>query len=156
MVGLAKPRLKAFDHVGGEIDRQLKQLVELADAALPDCIASPAIEGEIPLADLAEVEISVVSDESIAAVHGQFMADPTPTDVITFHHGEILVSWDTAGRRALEFDHPALRELLLYVIHGLLHLNGHDDRDFEERRRMHAVQDRILATVWPLPEDGNP
>lgn len=151
-----QPKLEAFDHVGGQIEAQLEQLVELANAALPTCITSPAIDGQVPLAELAEVEVSVVSDASIAAVHGQFMDDPTPTDVITFHHGEILVSWDTARQRATEFDHPPLRELLLYVIHGLLHLNGHDDHDAEDRRRMHAIQDRVLASVWPLPDGDKP
>ncbi len=156
MADVTQPRLEAFDHVDGEVEGQLGQLLELSNAALPGCIAAPALDGEVPLAGLGEVEISVVSDDSIAAVHGQFMDDPTPTDVITFHHGEILVSWDTARQRAVEYDHPPLRELLLYVIHGLLHLNGHDDHDAEDRRRMHAIQDRILATVWPLPEDDKP
>jgi len=152
MADSPQPRLEAFDHTDGEIEGQLEQLLERSNAALPACIAAPALVGEVPLADLLEVEISVVSDESIAAVHAQFMDDPTPTDVITFHHGEILVSWDTARQRATEFEHPPLRELLLYVIHGLLHLNGHDDHDAEDRRRMHAIQDQILSTVWPLPD----
>lgn len=152
MTDATPPRLDVFDHVGGEIEAHLEHLLELSNAALPDCIAAPAQAGEVPLANLVEIEISVVSDERIAAVHGQFMDDPTPTDVITFHHGEILVSWDTARQRAAEFDHPPMRELLLYVIHGLLHLNGHDDHEAHDRRRMHAIQDRVLAAVWPLPE----
>lgn len=157
MTDATQPRLEAFNHIGGEIETgQLEQLLELSNAALSACVAAPALDGEVPLAALDEVEVSVVSDESIAAVHGQFMDDPTPTDVITFHHGEILVSWDTARQRAVEFGHSPLRELLLYVIHGLLHLNGHDDRDAEQRRRMHVIQDRVLAEVWPLPEGDKP
>lgn len=96
---------------------------------------------------LEEVEISLVSDESIAKVHGEFLADPTPTDVITFQHGEILISLDTAMRQAAENSEPYEREVTRYIVHGLLHLAGWDDREEAERKAMHEVQERILAAV---------
>ena len=159
ITGLAVPKLEFFDHCADEADLgeqasgQLNELAERARQALPACLAnpapaesgSPALLGELPL-----VEISIITDEAIAAVHADFMDDPTPTDVITFHHGEILISADTAQARANELGQPVLRELLLYVIHGLLHLNGYEDHDEGERRQMHEIQDRILQDVWPL------
>ena len=154
--GQAGPKLEFFDHLDGEeaLSDQLTGLAERADRALPACLASvapakssgsPVLLGELPV-----VEISIVSDDAIAKVHAEFMDDPTPTDVITFHHGEILISADTARARAEDFGHPLLRELLLYVIHGLLHLNGHEDQDEADRRQMHEIQDRILDDVWPM------
>lgn len=155
--GHAVPRLEIFDHLDGEaaLGEQLGELVERARVALPVCLAnpapagsgSPALLGELPL-----IEISIITDEAIAAVHADFMDDPTPTDVITFHHGEILISADTARARAADLGQPLLRELLLYVIHGLLHLNGHEDHGEAERRLMHGIQDEILQNVWPLAE----
>lgn len=148
------PRVEIFDHVEGALGDSLATLEDYAREALAPCVAQPAQQGAVPLALLERVEISVIDDAAIAAVHGEFMDDPTATDVITFHHGEILVSYDTARERAAEIGHETLRELLLYVIHGLLHLNGHDDHETAERQRMHRIQDGILDAVWPLPESS--
>lgn len=117
-----------------------------AERALPEILAastSPAA----PLHHLELVEVSFVSDDAIAQVHGDFMADPTPTDVITFHHGEILISLDTAQRQATENAEPYEREVARYLVHGLLHLAGWDDQDESERTAMHEVQERILSSL---------
>jgi len=76
--------------------------------------------------------------------------------VITFQHGEILVSLDTATRHASDHGHPASREALLYLVHGLLHLNGFDDTTPEQRSEMESVQMKILETISPFPERDNP
>lgn len=117
-----------------------------ATRALP-AVLTAAKAPNAPLLDLETVEISLVSDEAIAQVHGEFMGDPTPTDVITFHHGEILISLDTAQRQAAENGEPYEREVLRYIVHGLLHLAGWDDREENERRAMHEVQERILKDL---------
>ena len=114
-----------------------------AERALPNVIAA-AKSPDAPLHQLETVEISLVSDEAIAQVHGDFMNDPTPTDVITFHHGEIVISLDTAQRQAAENGEPYEREVARYIVHGLLHLAGWDDREESERTQMHEVQERIL------------
>jgi probable rRNA maturation factor len=152
----ARADLQVYDHVDGALGEDLERLRERSVAALPHCLVAKARGGDgvAVLGELEVIEVSVVSDEAIAGVHGDFMDDPTPTDVITFHHGEILVSRDTALRRAGEFGHPVLRELLLYVIHGLLHLNGHDDHEEGARAEMHRLQEAILASVWPLPDSS--
>ncbi len=123
--------------------------------ALPLCLARPGEAVPALLADLELVEISLIDDAAIAAVHGEFMNDPTPTDVITFHHGEILISAETAASCGVEHGHATEREALLYAIHGLLHLNGYDDLSEPDRIRMHAAQEEILEMVWPLRESEN-
>jgi probable rRNA maturation factor len=75
------------------------------------------------------------------------MGDPTPTDVITFHHGEIIISLDTAQRQAAENGEPYEREVTRYIVHGLLHLAGWDDREESGRREMHKVQETILRAL---------
>ncbi len=120
----------------------------VATKALPHCLAALR-DITAPLAHLEEIEITFLSDEEIATVHGEFMDDPTATDVITFHHGEILISLDTAARQGESFSHPYEREVALYIIHGLLHLAGWDDRDPTERDLMHLQQNAILQVVWP-------
>jgi probable rRNA maturation factor len=145
----SKPTLRLYNHhptiKGAKAALSLWRRV--ARNALPKAMAE-ATSPDAPLLHLEEVEISFVDDDAIAAVHGDFMNDPTPTDVITFHHGEVIISLDTAKRQGAEHGQPWEKETALYVIHGLLHLAGWDDLEEEERKRMHAVQERILGEVW--------
>lgn len=108
--------------------------------------ALPLLEREAPGGATlpGEVEVAVVSDRVIAGVHGRFLGDPTPTDVITFQHGEIVTSADTAAARAQELGEGIERELALYIVHGLLHLLGHDDKEPRGREAMAAAQERVL------------
>jgi probable rRNA maturation factor len=99
------------------------------------------------LAQLREISVLIVSDRKIASVHRQFMNEPGPTDVITFQHGEIFVDVESARRNARRFGNAFERELRLYVVHGLLHLHGFDDRNAASARRMRVVQRKILATA---------
>jgi probable rRNA maturation factor len=77
------------------------------------------------------------------------MGIPGETDVITFHHGEIVIGVEVAFRQAEENGEPPLRELLRYVIHGLLHLAGHEDEDPSDREKMEAAQEPLVAMLWP-------
>ncbi len=144
---MSLPKLEIFCHVD-ETGLDLSDLRQKLESALPECMAQLGTEDPV-LSGLARVEFSIVSDETIARVHGDFMDDPTPTDVITFHHGDVLVSLDTAERESGEHGHSADRELLLYMIHGLLHLNGHTDLVEPARTEMHKQQERILQSVYP-------
>src|SRR3954471_16970524 len=105
----------------------LAPLREFAGRALIECLKLQQRKlGS--LADLPEVTVVLVSDHRMAEVHGRFMNDPTPTDVITFDHGEILISTETAKRQARQFGTSFVQELRLYLVHGLLHLSGFDDK----------------------------
>jgi len=122
-------------------------LERLARAALPLCLAA-AGSGDKVLAALDEVEINLVDDEVISRVHRDFMGRDGATDVITFQHGEIVISLDTAARQAADNSCPFDREVFLYVVHGLLHLNGHTDHDDAGRAAMDSIQQRIVGEVW--------
>jgi len=138
--------IEMYCHVEEVSEAESDQLEQWALQALPDILSSPG-HGTRDLETLKKVEISIVSDETISEVHEEFLRDPSPTDVITFQHGEILVSYDTAKSAAASHSHSALDELFLYVIHGLLHLNGHLDHETTEHDEMHCVQNRIWARV---------
>ena len=64
--------------------------------------------------------------------------------MLTFQHGEIFISAETAKRHARLFGNSIMRELQLYVIHGVLHLQGFDDRTQTEARKMRRTQEKIL------------
>ncbi len=122
----------------------LAWLRRLAPVAVERCLRHPAWPGA-PLQSLPEVEVTFVSDATIARVHRDFMNVPGATDVITFDHGEIVISTETARENGALYGRTLDQELALYVVHGLLHLNGYADKEPADFARMQALQERILA-----------
>lgn len=102
-----------------------------------------------PLVELECVEVALVDDAESDRVHREFMGIDGATDVITFDHGEIVIGAEVAKRQAAEYGEPELRELLRYLVHGLLHLAGHEDAEPGERERMEAAQEALVAELWP-------
>jgi probable rRNA maturation factor len=94
---------------------------------------------------LRNVFVWLVSDRRMSRLHRQFLGQTGPTDVLTFQHGEIFISVATAKRHARAFGNSLTRELQLYIVHGLLHLNGFDDRTQPGARRMEKMQAEILS-----------
>ncbi|MFL6513631.1 MAG: rRNA maturation RNase YbeY [Chthoniobacterales bacterium] len=102
------------------------------------------------IADLpTDLFVWLISDRRMALLHQQFMNEPGPTDVITFQHGEIFVSVETARRQSRQFRTSTVREIELYIVHGILHLQGFDDHSPSQRSRMRAAEAALLrqATV---------
>jgi len=97
------------------------------------------------LQPMSEVSVLIVSDRKIATLHRKFMNTPGATDVITFQHGEIFISAEMARRNARRFGTQMVRELRVYVVHGLLHLAGLDDDTPPGARLMETIQRKILA-----------
>ena len=91
-----------------------------------------------------EVFVWLISDQRMASLHRKFMHQTGPTDVLTFQHGEIFISVETAKRHARAFGNSLTSELCLYIAHGLLHLHGFDDRTQAAARKMKAMQKNIL------------
>jgi probable rRNA maturation factor len=107
-----------------------------------------AAEDDSPLSHLATLEVAIVDDATSAQVHLDFMDIDGPTDVITFHHGEIVIGAEVAERQAAEYDEPLAREILRYMVHGLLHLAGHEDAEPGARAMMETAQETIVARLW--------
>ena len=125
-----------------------RQLLDLANRA------APAIR---------RLTVQLVNDRVMSWLHARHMNDPTTTDVLTFADGnevDVAVCVDEARRRAAELGHELPRELLLYSLHGLLHAVGFDDRTPADYERMHAEEDRLLASIGIAatfaPKDGTP
>jgi probable rRNA maturation factor len=117
--------------------------------ALELCLRVPR-KKKTDLMQLPQISVLIVSDPRIASLHRQFMSESGPTDVMTFQHGEIFISAETTRRNARRFGNTVGRELRLYVVHGLLHLHGFDDRDEARARKMQIVQRKILAEASRL------
>lgn len=106
-----------------------------------------------------ECRVRIVDDREMSALHERWLGDPTTTDVMTFDLSEgasaesreldcdLIVCRDEASRRAAELGHEPRRELLLYILHGVLHCLGFDDTDDAGWSRMHAEEDRVLDAI---------
>jgi len=98
-----------------------------------------------------EITVLIVSDRRMAVLHKKFCGLAGPTDVLTFRHGEIVISAETAGRQARMFHSNLACEIQLYLLHGLLHLAGFDDAMPDARKRMHQLQKKLLASALRTP-----
>jgi probable rRNA maturation factor len=116
------------------------------------------------LYDSGTISIAVVDDPTIHEINRQYLEHDYPTDVLSFVledrppflDGELVVSTDTAARNAADYGWPASSELLLYVIHGALHLVGHRDKQADETAAMRAAEARHLRELGiALPNDAS-
>jgi probable rRNA maturation factor len=124
----------------------LAALQEFARRALRECLEIPKkrLSG---LASVAELSVILVSNRRMAELHRRFLHLPGPTDVITFQHGEIFISAETALSHARRFGNSLEGELRLYIAHGLLHLHGFDDKDSDDAAEMNRTQEKLMASV---------
>ena len=123
---------------------RLPELQAFAEAALRLALAAKPRAGGV-LHQLAEVGVVLVSDARIAQLHKRFMNIAGPTDVITFQHGEIFVSVETAETHARRFRSTTDREIRLYIAHGILHLAGYDDTAASAAAAMAKAQERLVS-----------
>jgi probable rRNA maturation factor len=107
-----------------------------------------------------ELSISLVGDEEMAGLNQRFRAEAAPTDVLSFSllegdhtafHGdllgEVVIDVEVAARQASTIGHGLDAEMARLLIHGTLHLLGHDHQQEEEARAMEAAEDRLWAVV---------
>jgi len=97
------------------------------------------------------VAVAFVDSRAMRRVNRRFLRHRGLTDVVCFRYGrepvlgEILVSPAFARAYAKAHRLSYRRELARYVIHGLLHWKGHDDRTPGQRDRMRKMEDELLA-----------
>ncbi len=108
--------------------------------------ALPLLPRPLP-ADLTSIEFVLVDRATMARVHADFLNDPTETDVITFPYGEIVICPAVAREQSPHFGLEVGHEVLLYGIHGLLHLAGYDDQTEKEAREMARIQQQLLDRI---------
>jgi probable rRNA maturation factor len=107
------------------------------------------------------LSVGVLPDAAMCRIHHQFLGDAITTDVVTFElehapggqvtAGEILICIDEARRQARRRRIAVHREMTLYLVHGLLHLHGMEDRTPVGFKRMHEAEDRILSILGVGP-----
>ena len=111
----------------------------------------------------AAINIALVDDPTIHDLNRRFLNHDEPTDVLSFPlddadglEGDVIASAETAARSAAEFGWPTADELLLYVIHGTLHLIGYDDLEPTARSEMRRREQHFLAMLGLQAEHDEP
>lgn len=118
----------------------------------------------------AQVSVAIVDANTMRRLNAAHLDHDCDTDVLSFLfdvqqqqppdadaprgagkaiEGEVIVSADMARRRAGEFDWSPQDELVLYLVHGLLHLAGYDDLSPDEKRVMRS-RERDILSLWQL------
>lgn len=106
------------------------------------------------------LSIVFVADTKIKALNKKFLKKGQPTDVLAFDYsedsycrgkniflGEIIISSQAALRQAKIFKTNLSHEIVLYVIHGILHLVGYDDHDTREIQKMRQREKKLIQRV---------
>ena len=108
----------------------------------------------------AEVNIIFVSEKEILRINKSYLNHHYVTDVISFNHahppfdlgepwafGDVYVCYPVARKNAPKFQHTILQEMLMYAVHGCLHLSGMDDHAPEDRAEMDRQAEKIIKAV---------
>ncbi|MFO0689273.1 MAG: rRNA maturation RNase YbeY [Myxococcota bacterium] len=107
-----------------------------------------------------ELSIALVDDAEIRVLNGRYRGKPRPTDVLSFSlvegdHaerrgrmlGDVVISVETAARQARERRRGLDETIAKLLVHGVLHLLGHDHEEDDEARRMQAEERRIWRVL---------
>ena len=106
------------------------------------------------------ISIAIVDEAAICDLNSRYRKHNYPTDVLSFPlsfdndhlEGEIVLSIDAARNEAANYGWQPSDELLLYVVHGALHLVGYDDRLPDDTARMRAKERQVLAHFGLTPD----
>jgi probable rRNA maturation factor len=136
---------------------QVDVTIDIEDSGLSEERVVRAVESVVQGEGRQAGEISVVltGHEVVLDLNRQFLEHDYHTDVLSFPlsedvdivEGEVYVDVETARERHAEFGASFESEVLRYVIHGVLHLCGHDDSTEEGKRSMSVLEDGYLAGV---------
>ena len=129
-----------------KISVNVAELERFAENAVKCCLQLQKRK-QTELRKLNAVVVWLISDRRISKLHLQIFGDSDPTDVITFHDGEIFISVETARQNSREFGNSLMSEVKLYIVHALLHLHGFDDQTAADLRRMQNTQEKILRSM---------
>ncbi|HTR42373.1 MAG TPA: rRNA maturation RNase YbeY [Pseudomonadales bacterium] len=124
---------------------------------LKEIIAAALEELEIKQAELG---IVLTGPKEMASINEDFLGHEGPTDVITFDyqcsesgiqnpemHGEVFVCVEVAEKQAKEFKTSRQSEVVRYIVHGILHLMGHDDMQPAARKKMKREEGRLVRKL---------
>ena len=136
------------------------------DQAFPSDLLERAARVALDLSGAPDADLTIVlvDDARIQALDRDFLGHDAPTDVLSFpadepdpetgrrYLGDVVISLARADAQARQRGHTVESELQLLVVHGVLHLLGHDHADAAEKERMWAAQAEALVQLGVSPK----
>ncbi|MBI4309419.1 MAG: rRNA maturation RNase YbeY [Candidatus Omnitrophica bacterium] len=98
-----------------------------------------SVYGECP-----QIHIVFVGPKRMRRINAKYLGHDYVTDVIAFDHGEIIVCPQMAVGNARIYGNTVEKEIILYAIHGILHLAGYEDKTPQGVRRMRAKEQEFM------------
>ena len=172
------------------MDYDITLSIEVPTTALDEerivALVSRALSAE-GAAEGASVSVVLTDDAAVHALNREYRGVDAPTDVLSFglseaaqtageaepddfvlppdaalQLGEVIVSHETAERQAVTHQREPGHELAHLIVHGVLHLLGHDHADPDDESRMRAREDEVLTARgfppgtagWDYPHSG--
>ncbi|HEY51525.1 MAG TPA: rRNA maturation RNase YbeY [Dehalococcoidia bacterium] len=141
-------------------------------------VAERALEAQ-NVSPNAEMGLVITDQARVQELNRTYRGEDYPTDVLAFymtteeekhrgepapfvvppdgiiHLGEVVISYPQAAIQAQEHRHPVVKELAILIVHGVLHLLGHDHERPEQRRGMNAREQYILNKILVDMEEKN-
>ena len=109
------------------------------------------------------LSVRLTGDRELRRLNRSFLGEDRPTDVLSFpsapsapsaaagYLGDLALSWPAVRRQAAEYGHPVETELALLLVHGLLHLVGHNHATAVDEAEMSRLTLRCLAASGLAP-----
>jgi len=131
---------------------------DFSDTSLLKRAARSTLDFESAPADV-DMTIVLTDDAQLHKLNREYLGVDAPTDVLSFpsseidpetgipYFGDILISIPRATQQAQAAGHPVEAEVQLLVVHGTLHLMGHDHAEAEEKARMWNAQAEVLGSL---------
>lgn len=139
--------------------------IDLNQNLIPDEILEWAAKATLDLSGMPDADLTLLltGDPEIQALNRDYLGHDTPTDVLSFpadepdpetgrrYLGDIIISVPRATEQASARGHALEAEVQLLIVHGVLHLLGHDHAEADEKARMWAAQAKALQTLGISP-----
>jgi len=137
-----------------------------AGQAFPSDLLERAARAALDLSGAPEADLTIVivDNSRIQSLNRDFLGHDAPTDVLSFpadepdpetgrrYLGDVVISLACAETQARERGHAVESEMQLLVVHGVLHLLGHDHAEPAEKDRMWAAQAGVLEQLGISPQ----
>lgn len=142
-------------------DEQDKIAIPTDWAEKINAVAAICLEEE-DIPQRAEIGLLFVDNEAIREMNLKYREKDSATDVLSFPmyeadepiddeeeilFGDIVISLERAQEQCQEYGHSLEREVMYLLVHGLLHLAGYDHMEEEDKKRMRAKEEKLLAEI---------
>jgi len=136
----------------------IEGFISQVESTLLICAAETTLEHQT-ISSGTEMSIVITDNKKIQKLNQQFRDIDAPTDVLSFpadytdpenqiqYLGDVIISYPRAVEQASIRGNQIEDELQLLVVHGVLHLLGHDHTELEEKNRMWKAQEDILSSL---------